>query len=183
MLTLQSGRVIPNNLAIWVLDGIIQDMNVQFNTHGVLVSTVNNVNFNHANFDNPIPINLPLGSLFYRITKLIISGASTVLTSATFGLFTQKNGLGFPIFNAGTAITVNQIANDTNNNMQAFTTPNNQDLQWYIDPTLYLRFQTPQGAPALANVSIFYDPLPSTTIAIQGGGGGGVPSDPIPIIF
>jgi hypothetical protein len=60
---------------------------------------------------------------------------------------------------SGTAITVNQTAGDTNNNMQSLTIVDQNTLA-LTDTILFFRVQTAQGSAALGNVSIFYQPLP-----------------------
>lgn len=156
----QSGQVTPGHLAAWVTDNVLSDAGVQFNnTYGKFVFTLQGVNFNLTNNDNPININLPLGYTRYRIEQIIISGASASLSTATCGVFTAAAAGGTAIVTSGTAITVTSAANDTANNMQSLTI-NNQAIAAYSDPILFFRTQTPQGAPATGNVSIFYQPLP-----------------------
>lgn len=156
----QSGQVTPGHLATWTTDGVIQDAGVTFtNTYGEFGVTVQQINFNSTNTDNPIPINLPAGYTKYRITVILISGASASLSTATCGIFTQQGGSGTQVVTSGTAITVTQTAGDTNNNMQALSI-NDQSTMFLTDTTLYFRVQNPQGAAALGNVSIFYQPLP-----------------------
>lgn len=156
----QSGQVTPGHLAAWVTDNVLSDAGVQFNnTYGKFVFTLQGVNFNLANNDNPININLPLGYTRYRIEQIIISGASGPLSTATCGVFTQAGAAGTPIVTSGSAITVTTGAADTANNMQSLTI-NNQSTAAYNDLMLFFRTQTPQGAPATGSVSIFYQPLP-----------------------
>lgn len=156
----QSGLVTPGHLAAWVTDNVLADAGVQFNnTYGKFVSTLQGVNFNSGNNDNAVSINLPLGYSRYRIEQIIISGASASLSTATCGVFTQQGANGVPIVTTSTAITVTSSLNDTNNNMQVLTV-NNQSTLAFSDTVIYFRVQTPQGSPALGNVSIFYQPLP-----------------------
>ena len=157
---LQSGNVTPGHLASWTTDGVIQDAGVTFtNTYGLFQSTVQQINFNATNTDNPIPINLPAGYTRYRIDRILLSGATASLSTATCGVFTQTAAAGTAVVTTGTAITVTQTAGDTNNNLQSFTI-NNQNTLAFIDTTLFFRVQNPQGSPALGNVTIFYQPLP-----------------------
>ena len=157
---LQSGNVTPGHLASWTTDGVIQDAGVTFlNTYGMFSYTKQQINFNSANTDNPLLINLPAGYTRYRIHSIFISNASQTLTTATCGVFTQAGGLGTAIVTSGSAITVSQSAEDTINNLQSLAI-NNQSTMSLIDTTLYFRVQTAQGAAATGTVTIFYQPLP-----------------------
>ena len=157
---LQSGQITPGHLASFTTDGVIQDSGVSFtNTYGSFSSAVLNINFNTTNTDNPIPINLPAGYTRYRIENILLSGATASLSTATCGVFTATGAGGFAIVATGTAITVTQTAADTNNNLQNFTIVD-QNTQALSDTVIYFRVQTPQGSPALGNVTVFYKPLP-----------------------
>lgn len=156
----QSGQVTPTHLASWTTDGVLQDSGVTFtNTYGMFSSAVLQINFNSANTDNPIPINLPPGYTRYRVHQILLAGATASISTATCGVFTGQGGAGTAVVTSGTAITVTQTAGDTNNNMQSLTI-NDQNTMALIDTTLYFRVQTAQGGAALANVIIFYQPLP-----------------------
>lgn len=158
--TEQSGLVTPTHIATWTTDGVIQDGGVAIpNLSGMLASVVQNINFNATNTDNPIPINLPAGYTRYRIQAILISGATHDISAATCGVFTATAAGGTPVVTTGTAITVTQTAGDTNHNMQSLSI-NDQDTMFFIDTVLYFRVQTPESAAALANVAIFYQPLP-----------------------
>lgn len=155
---LQSGNVTPLHLAAWTIDGIIQDAGVTFtNTYGLFSSTKSGINFNSANTDNPLLINLPIGYTHYRLHSILLYGASVSLSTATCGVFTQSGGLGTAVVASGTPITVTQTIDDTNNNMQSFTIVNQNTLM-LVDTTLFFRVQTLQGVAALGTVSIFYQP-------------------------
>lgn len=156
----QSGLVTPGHLASWTTDGVVQDAGVSFaNSYGMLASVLQGINFNSANTDNPIPINLPAGYTRYRIHQILISGASASLSTATCGVFTQPSAAGVGVVASGSAITVTQSLGDTNQNMQALPIAN-QNTMSLIDTTLFFRVQTPQGVAATGNVAIFYQPLP-----------------------
>jgi len=80
---LQSGNVTPGHLWAVVTDGVAGDAGVTFNnTLGLFRSDVLGINFNAANSDNPISINLPVGFTKYRIDRIVISGASGTLSTA-----------------------------------------------------------------------------------------------------
>lgn len=156
---IQSGQVTPTHLVTWTADGVVQDSGLTFtNTYGMFSSTVLQINFNSANTDNPIPINLPQNYTWYRIHQILLYGATSSLNSATCGVFTQQGASGTQVVSSGTAITVTQTTGDTNNNLQAFTI-NDQNTMALFDTTLYFRVQSAQGSPALGSVSIFYQPL------------------------
>jgi hypothetical protein len=156
----QSGNVTPTHLASWTAPGVIQDSGVTFtNTYGMFSSAVLEINFNSANTDNPIPINLPPNYTRYRIQQILLAGATASISTATCGVFTAQSAGGSIVVSSGTAITVTQTLADTINNMQSFNI-NNQNTMSLSDAVLYFRVQTAQGSPALANVIIFYQPLP-----------------------
>ena len=155
----QSGIVTPGHLASWTTDGVIQDAGFSYaNTYGMLASAVLGINFNSANTDNPIPINLPAGYTKYRVHQIIISGATASLSTATCGVFTQPATAGLGVVATGTAITVTQTAGDANQNMQSLAIVDQNTLA-LIDTTLFFRVQSPQGTAALGNVTVFYQPL------------------------
>lgn len=130
---------------------------------GVLAAPINlftvaSVNFNSANTDTALTISLPVGYTRYRISNVVISGASASITTATFGLFTATGGAGTAVIAAGTAITVSTASEGTNNNMQT-TAAANTNTQSQTEATLYFRIGTPQGSAATATVSINYTPV------------------------
>lgn len=158
---LQSGNnITPQHLASWTTDGVIQDSGVSFNnTQAFFRSDILNVNFNLANSDNQILINLPVGFTRWRCLGVRISGASGTLTTATCSIYTQPAAGGFAIVSSGTAITVTNGSIDTNNNLQALTV-NDGSTMALSDTAIYFRVQNPQGVAATANVTVFYEPLP-----------------------
>jgi hypothetical protein len=156
----QSGLVTPGHLTAWTTDGVVQDAGFLYsNSYGLLANIVQNINFNSANTDNPIPINLPAGYTKYFIDLILIYGATTSLSTATCGIFTAQAAGGTAVVTTGTAITVTQTAGDTNENMQSLTI-NDKTTMFFIDPVLYFRVQNAQGVAALGNVAVFYRPLP-----------------------
>jgi|HubBroStandDraft_4_1064222.scaffolds.fasta_scaffold00027_6 hypothetical protein len=158
---LQSGNnITPQHLASWTTDGVIQDSGVSFNnTQAFFRSDILNVNFNLTSSDNQILINLPVGFTRWRPSVIFISGASGTLTTATCSVYTQPAAGGFAIVSSGTAITVTNGSIDTNNNMQALSL-NDANTMALSDTAIYFRVQNPQGAPATANITVFYEPLP-----------------------
>ena len=156
----QSGLVTPTHLATWTTDGVLQDGGVPIPAlSAILGSGVQQINFNSANTDTPISIGLPSGYTRYRVDKILISGATASLATATCGVFTQANAAGTQVVTSGTTITVTASTSDTNNNMQALSI-NNQDTMSLIDPVLYFRVQNAQGSAALGNIMVLYEPLP-----------------------
>ncbi len=157
---LQSGAVTPGHLAAWTTDGVIQDSGVTFNnTQAIFRADIIAVNFNLANFDNQILINLPAGYTRWRLQNVLLSGASGTLTTATCGLFTAPGGTGVQIVTSGTAIALSSNLADTNNNAQLLAS-NNPNTLFYSDTVIYFRLQNPQGNAATANVTVTYEPLP-----------------------
>lgn len=156
----QSGNVTPGHLASWTTDGVIQDAGVTFsNTYGMFSSAVSGINFNAANTDTPIAINLPPGYTRYRIHQILISGASGSLSTATCGVFTATAAGGTAIVTSGTTITVTTGTGDTNNNLQSLTI-NDQNTMFFVDNPIFFRVQNAQGSNASATVTAFYQPLP-----------------------
>lgn len=157
---LQSGQVTPQHLASFVTDGVIGDAGVTFNnTLGLFRSDVLGINFNATSTDFPISINLPVGYTKYRIDRILISGASGTLTTATCSVYTQAAAAGVNIVASATGITITTSLSDTVNNMQSLTVVA-QNTTAFVDTTIYFRVQTAQGVIATGNVSVFYEPLP-----------------------
>jgi hypothetical protein len=119
------------------------------------------VNFNAANADTTIPILLPPGFARFRVDKVLISGASGTLTTATFGVFTAAGGGGAAVVTAGTACTVSTGAEGTLNNLQSATINNALTESYAIatTPSLFFRIGTPQGSVATGNVTITIAPV------------------------
>jgi hypothetical protein len=116
------------------------------------------VNFNSANTDTAITVRLPPGFSNYRVTAVVISGASASLSTATFGVFTSTGGGGTAIVSGGTAITVTATATATNNNMQSVS-PNNTSTQSYNAATVYCRVGTAEGSAATGTVTLILNPV------------------------
>jgi hypothetical protein len=122
----------------------------------------NGVDFNSANTDTVIPIQLPSGYTRFLVQAARISGANGTLTSVTCGLFTASGGGGVAIVSSGTAVTVNTASENTNGNTQNLTV-NNSVSQSYrlVDvPNLYFRVQNPQGAARTGTVFVQITPVP-----------------------
>ena len=120
--------------------------------------TVAAVNFNSANTDTSLTINLPPGYTRYRISNVIISGSSASISTATFGLFTAAAAGGQAIVANPTAITVTTASEATNNNMQTVA-PTNANTESFNQATLFFRVITAQGSAATATVTINYTPV------------------------
>ena len=157
---LQSGSVTPGHVATWTTDGVIEDGGVAVpNLYALYVTTITAVNFNQINFDNQILINLPAGYTRWRCDRVLISGASGSISTATAGLFTATGAGGTQIVSSGSAITVVSSSIDTNNNMQSMTITD-QNTMALSDTAVYWRNQVAEGSTQTANVSVFYEPLP-----------------------
>ena len=157
---LQSGSVTPGHVATWTTDGVIEDGGVAVpNLYALYVATITAVNFNQINFDNQILINLPAGYTRWRCDRVLISGASGSISTATAGLFTATGASGTQIVSSGSAITVVSSSIDTNNNMQSMTITD-QNTMALSDTAVYWRNQVAEGSTQTANVSVFYEPLP-----------------------
>ena len=157
---LQSGSVTPGHVATWTTDGVIEDGGVAIpNLYALYVATITAVNFNQINFDNQILINLPAGYTRWRCDRVLISGASGSISTATAGLFTATGAGGTQIVSSGSAITVVSSSIDTNNNMQSMTITD-QNTMALSDTAVYWRLQNAEGSAQTANVSVFYEPLP-----------------------
>jgi hypothetical protein len=157
---LQSGSVTPGHVATWTTDGVIEDGGVAVpNLYALYVTTITVVNFNQINFDNQILINLPAGYTRWRCDRVLISGASGSISTATAGLFTATGAGGTQIVSSGSAITVVSSSIDTNNNMQSMTITD-QNTMALSDTAVYWRNQVAEGSAQTANVSVFYEPLP-----------------------
>ena len=157
---LQSGSVTPGHVATWTTDGVIEDGGVAVpNLYALYVTTITAVNFNQINFDNQILINLPAGYTRWRCDRVLISGASGSISTATAGLFTATGAGGTQIVSSGSAITVVSSSIDTNNNMQSMTITD-QNTMALSDTAVYWRNQVAEGSAQTANVSVFYEPLP-----------------------
>lgn len=157
---IQSGLVTPSHLVSWTTDGVVQDAGITFlNTYGMFATQLLSVNFNAANTDNVLPVNLPAGYTRYLINLVMLSGATASLSTATCGLFTATGGGGTAVIASNTAITVTSSGIDQNNNLMIFTVTNINTQAW-SDTTLFFRVQTPQGNAAFGNVTLLYNPLP-----------------------
>lgn len=117
------------------------------------------VNFNSANTDTEIAIELPPGYTRYKVESVIISKASQTLTTATCGLFTAAAGGGTAIVAGASAITVSTASDNTNNNMQTLTVANQATLSITHVGPLYFRVGTAQGAAATGVVAVTIRPV------------------------
>lgn len=116
------------------------------------------VDFNVANTDTPITISLPNGFTRWRLNQIMISGASSSLSTSNFGMFTSTGGGGTALVAAGTANTVTASAEDTNNNLFNFT-PANVNSQSHNQTTIYFRVGTAQGSAATGKVTLVVSPV------------------------
>ena len=118
----------------------------------VLRFVLEDVNFNSANTDNTVAINLPGDVTQYVVNSVRIAKASASISTATLGVFTAAAAGGQTIA-ANQAITVTQTATDTNNNTMSLTLTN-ANTEAYNDTTLFVRVGTAQGSAATADVIV-----------------------------
>ena len=125
---------------------------------GMLRVKASAVDFNSANTDTPINIVLPAGFTKYLLYTVAINNASQTLTTATAGVFSAAAAGGTAVVTGGSAITVNTAAANTagNNQYMTFTAAGVSMLNF---ATLYFRVANAQGAPATADVEVFYLPV------------------------
>lgn len=123
---------------------------------GALQINVKAVNFNSANTDTAIAINLPTGCTTYLIQGIRISNASAVLTTSTVGVFTATGGGGVAVC-TNQANTLSTTAANTLNNIMAVPQVTS-NIGWTA-PTLYFRVGTAQGSAATADVTVTIFPL------------------------
>jgi hypothetical protein len=118
------------------------------------------VNFNAATTDTSIPVLLPSGFTYYfaNAARIINTGSTPTLTTATCGVFTSPGGAGSTIVAAGTSITITSNTPNVVNNAQQLTIINGTS-EYYSSGTLYFRVQTPQGTVATANVLLQIIPV------------------------
>lgn len=118
----------------------------------VLRFVAEDVNFNAANTDTQLLLNIPSDVLRYSINSVRINNASASISTATVGVFTAAAAGGQTIA-ANQAITVTATATDTNNNTQSLTLTNANTMA-YNDTTLFIRVGTAQGSAATADVVV-----------------------------
>lgn len=115
--------------------------------------TFKSVNFNSANTDNVLPITLPPGATIWRCNGGNVFNASSVITTATIGLFTGAGGTGITI-GSNQTVTISSIAPNTNGNTYTATILN-AGTEAYNLASIFLRVGTAQGTPVTADVTIF----------------------------
>lgn len=157
---LVAGSLISGKMYILQYDGTNWRVNdaTMNGAPGIIRVVTSAINFNSANTDNAITIQIPSGMNRYRVNAVIISGASASISTATCGLFTAAAAGGTAIVTSASAITVTSSAEGTNNNMQSLTV-NNSATQSFNSTTLYFRVQTAQGSAATATVTIDIQPV------------------------
>jgi hypothetical protein len=102
---LQSGKVTPGHLPIWVTDGVIGDGGVSpFN----VIASLRQANFNITS-DQPIVIPSPITA--FRLSNIIITNASVSLTTAVGGFYPAAAKGGTPIVSAAQVYTALTTAN------------------------------------------------------------------------
>lgn len=105
--------------------------------------------------DTIIPISLPDVYARYFLDSIRINGASGIISTATFGLFSAASGGGTALISSGTAITITTNAENTANNAQINNGPTDRTFNF---STLFFRITNPQGTAKTANVQIVLAP-------------------------
>jgi hypothetical protein len=129
---------------------------------GTMSTSVAGVNFNSANTDTALAVALPAGYTRFAVHRIVISNPSASLTTSTFGFFTTTAAGGAAIVPSNSANIISTTADNTANNSQAATPVLAISFKASTLPTpnvLYFRVQTAQGAPATADVTLYYQPL------------------------
>lgn len=157
---LQSGSVTPSHLAGWVTDGVICDLGVSpFN----VIASLRSANFNETS-DQPIVI--PAQIAAFRLSNIIITNASTSLTTAEGGFYPQSAKGGTPIVAASQTFasltTANGLMSATLASFGSGTRFSAATLAALPGSSLFaiwLSLSTTQGAPATADVYLIGDNL------------------------
>lgn len=141
-------------------DELFDDYDLGFNSiNGMRLPAVS-VNFNTANTDYPIIVALPVGYTRYQLAsvRVVNTGTTASLTTATAGLFTDAAGAGAALVASGTALSgCTSNAVNTNGGVAGLTVA--LATAWLTDTTLFFRVQTAQGAAASGSVSLQIVPL------------------------
>jgi hypothetical protein len=131
---------------------------------GMMRVSITGVNFNSANTDNVIVLQMPSDSTRFSIYRALIYHASGTLTTSTVGLYTASSAGGLALIPAATAVTVSTAADATANNGQSITGANFGTTvvaaSMATPNTIYFRIQTPQGAAQTADILIDYFTMP-----------------------
>lgn len=152
------GRATTDTMTNKTIDGPSITVNGGYPTFVSYKAT--GINFNSANTDTVIPINLPTGFTRFSVNRVMIAHASGTLTTSTFGVFTAAAGGGTAIVASGTANTISTASEGTNNNTMLNSASNTTSYLLASVPNIYFRVQTAQGSAATADLIVAITPLP-----------------------
>jgi len=145
----QSGNVTPGHLAKWVTSGVIADAGPLGASQRVL-AVLQGADFNSAQDQ---PLNIPNTVRAFQLTGLIVTNASTSLTTAVGGFYPQFSKAGSAIVAAGqiySALTgANLLLNAT---LTAFALSARFSSALLPTSQIIFSLTTPQGAPATADI-------------------------------
>lgn len=149
MTIVQSGSVTPNHLATWVTDNVIQDGGSPGVSERVLGYL--NCNFNSTSDQ---AITLPSDINVFCLTRIIITNASTSLTTAVGGFYpvASKGGTAI-VANSQVYSSLTTASKLLNATLASYGSTTRFDSS-IITPTwaLYFSLTTGQGAAATADV-------------------------------
>lgn len=148
---LQSGNVTPGHLTKWVTDGVVGDYGPSPYSQRVLASFLG-ADFN-ATSDQPIL--LPSSLNAFQLTGILVTNASTSLTTVAGGFYPQAG-------KAGSAIVANSQVYSTltastlllNATLTAYANAQRFSRTQLPDWAIYLSLTTPQGGAATADVYV-----------------------------
>lgn len=148
----QSGNITPGHVAIWTTDGVISDGGPLRSATNVLAS-LGSANFNVTTDQ---AITLPNTITAFQISGILITNASTNLTTAAGGFYADTSKTGVTIVAAAQGYTSLTAASKLLSATLAqastvtFTSANCDSVDGYL--TIYLSLTTPQGSAATADV-------------------------------
>lgn len=146
----QSGNVTPGHIAAWVANGVIGDGGPSPNGEQVL--SYINASFNDTN-DQPLVI--PSTINVFCITRIIITNASTPLTTAQGGFYPQASKGGTPIVSAAQVYsTLTTSANLLNATLASYGSGTRFSASNVPDWAVYLSLTTGNGNAATADVYV-----------------------------
>jgi len=149
----QSGNVTPGHLAVWTTTGVIGDGGAPATNERVLGYL--NASFNDTN-DQPIPI--PINISVFCLTRIIVTNASTSLSTAAGGFYSGASKTGSTIVAAAqgyTALTAAAklmnptLASDGSGTRWSAANLTALDTEYW---QLFLSLTTGQGSAATADV-------------------------------
>jgi hypothetical protein len=120
---------------------------------------VGQISLNSSNTDYPVAIKLPAGHLGYRLSSVVLYGASGNISTGTIGLYSGAGATGVAMIAAGTAIAITTAAAATSLGSQTIPNAVNMWFDATANATLYLRVGT-AIAGATVRATIILTPQP-----------------------